>query len=254
MASTTGFSQALKRATARGRPIEVLISNEIIIDSAAADPSEELAQAIAAAAAVTEADGGAVVVPRGALSFGGLDRADWAPESDALIQGWLVRPSDQPRLSRMVRDARKAGVEVGLIDTAEGWTAAVCVANASSSQRWPLPPPLRVWLDAVPGRSAVAVMAPVRSGTLRDEIADAFGLTVIEAGVAAALMDAPSVEIAAARLKLPTGRAREALARAKRKIGASSTGAMTRLVLEAILRGSAFLPGLPDARWPACWS
>jgi pimeloyl-ACP methyl ester carboxylesterase/DNA-binding CsgD family transcriptional regulator len=120
----------------------------------------------------------------------------------------------------------------GLVEALDGAVLATCVGSAGSAARWPLPPEALALLAAGSNRFALVAFAPSRVSDLAARATEAFGLTPLESRLAEALLDAPSIEVAADRAGVGRETARDAIRSAQRKAGVRRSSDLVREMLD----------------------
>lgn len=247
MTGEGSFVAALRRATLGHRPIEPLLRAEVLIEASRHDNPAELADALQEAAALPEHHGVTAVLSATSLAFAVVNAAGPGFEAGPGLQAWLESSSDDPVLRGLMQSATRGHPQLRSLSTVEGEVIVVYVAAADQARTWPLPAAQRRRLEMSPHWVVLAAMAATRSPDVRQELASLFDLTAAEAGVVAAFLNAPTVEVVARRLGASVASTRDALDRAKRKIGCRNSSAMTRRVLEALLRGQTGVAALDEA-------
>ena len=152
---------------------------------------------------------------------GGLLCAD--PPFPALADGGAAAS-----VRDLLRRAAQGEPAIGLVETDAGGVVALCAASPARAAAWPLSQALRAAL-AGPGRLWVLMaFAPARASTLARHAAATFGLSDLESRVAAAMVEVPTLEIAASRVGVGRATARDALQGAMHKMGEARIPALVR--------------------------
>ncbi|MBV8682403.1 MAG: alpha/beta fold hydrolase [Caulobacteraceae bacterium] len=172
--------------------------------------------------------------PPGALSFAVLDGDGCARAADADFVSLFPDDLRTPRLKALLRRAEDGGPSVGLIEDRAGRPAAVCLAPPKDASHWPLDARLQDELKRPGRRWVLMAFVPTASPNLNEQAAAAFGLSRLQAAVAVAMLEAPTLEIAAERLGVKHGTAKDALRDAMRKIGVARTPALVRSLTDLI--------------------
>ena len=166
--------------------------------------------------------------PAGALWFAVVDRDGRVRAADAGFAALFPDDLRTPRLGELLRRAEGGESSVGLVEDRAGRPIAVCLASPAEARDWPLDQRLRRELAAAGRRWVLMAFVPMRLPSLTERAASAFGLSRLQAAVAVAMLEAPTLEIAADRLGVSQETARDALRGAMRKMGAPRTGALVR--------------------------
>lgn len=172
--------------------------------------------------------------PPGALLFAVLDGDGRVRAVDAGFAALFTDDLRTPRLIELLRRAENGEPSVGLIEDQAGRPVAVCLAQPGEAHDWPLDDRLQGELASTGRRWVLMAFAPTRAGDLTEQAASAFGLSRLQARVAVAMLEAPTLEIAAERLGVSQETARHALRGAMRKVGAPRTAALVRSLTDLI--------------------
>ncbi|MFZ5670942.1 MAG: alpha/beta fold hydrolase [Pseudomonadota bacterium] len=214
------FPELLRERLAEGRPSQAVLDGWTTIEASIRNDPEALEAALAEAARFDAAHGSATVAPRSALGFAVAEASGDLVLADEAFRRWFGDQADSPAFRRLVRLALKNGQASGLVEAGDGAAMAACAAVREAAGGWPLPVDCRQAM-ARPGRRVVLLcFAPSRAGDLAARASEAFGLTPLEARLAEAMLDAPNLDTAAARIGVGRETAREALRKAMRKAGA----------------------------------
>lgn len=144
-----------------------------------------------------------------------------------------------PALKRLFRQARRGEAAIGLVETPGGALIAVCAASSSAASAWPLTDVTRGALAMSKGQLAAMAFKPLRQADIGRRAASAFGLSELESRVVAALLEAPTLEIAASRIGVGRETARGALNGAMRKVGVKRTADLVRRLINLMCGASA---------------
>ncbi|THD57484.1 LuxR C-terminal-related transcriptional regulator [Phenylobacterium sp.] len=178
------------------------------------------------------------MAPAAALSFAVVDSRGRARAADASFLAMFSDDLGVPALLRLLQAAGAGEPSVGLVQTLAGVPAAVCAALPDQAVGWPMPAELRAALAGGGRRWALLAYVPLRLPKFAEDAAAAFGLTNREVRVAVALLEAPTLEIAAARLRIGRETARDALNGAMRKMGVRRTAALVRRLTDLVCQVS----------------
>lgn len=182
------------------------------------------------------AAGAAVLAPREAVAVGVLRADGGAAYADGAFQAWFPVTAGQPDLTRLTQEARRGRPAIGRVETADGAVLAAWAGPGDATAAWPLEPGARAAL-AGPGRVLVVVFAPSRSSELAQRAADAFALSPLETRLAEALLFAPTLELAAARIGVGRETARDAQRRIAAKLGVRRAPEIVRRLLDLMCGG-----------------
>ena len=150
-------------------------------------------------------------------------------------------PADDlpPAFTHLCRQARRGEPAIGLAETAEGALISVCVASADAASVWPLGEAIRSALNMAEDQVVVMAFKPLRQADIGRRAASAFGLSELESRVVAALLEAPTLDIAASRIGVGRETARGALNGAMRKVGVKRTPDLVRRLTNLMCGASA---------------
>lgn len=126
-------------------------------------------------------------------------------------------PAESDDCVRLAGKARWEGRLRGLVRSRTGDVVAMEAVTGGGG--WPLPSPARIALETAAERILLVAFAPSRSSGIALVSAKALGLTPREADLAAALLESPSVHLAAAKIGMSPATAKDTLARACRRAG-----------------------------------
>ncbi len=226
--------QSLRAALAHGRPAEVILDQWPDLEASARHEPDDLAAAIADAARMAPADGLAALAPAAAVAAAVLGPSGQRIVSDRAFDVWFDRPFETLDMRRLMKLAARTGRASGLAPGRDGAANAVSVGRRDAADGWPLTEACRTALAAGPGRLVVLAFAPSRASDLVLRAADAFGLTPLEARLAEALLDSPTLQAAAERIGVGRETARDALRGAMKKTGARRSPDLVRRMMDLI--------------------
>jgi pimeloyl-ACP methyl ester carboxylesterase/DNA-binding CsgD family transcriptional regulator len=173
----------------------------------------------------------AVAIRDAMLAFAvvGPDGAIRAADAAFPLQAGSLPPS----IAALLRQARGGEPAFGVVESSSGAVIAICAAKAAAAAAWPLGAPIRAALGA-PAQVVLMAFRPPGHADIARQAAATFGLSVLEARAATALLEAPSIEVVASRLGVGPATARGALNGAMRKVGVRRTPALARRMIELI--------------------
>ncbi len=216
---------------------------QLLHTTADRDP-EALAEALQMAA-VINASAFTSLAPRAGFGMAvvGLDhRCHYA---DSRFRTWFGNPGDSPALRRLAHQAARQGQASGLVDDLQGAAMAACAAGPEAMGSWPVPADVREIAQAGHRRIVLICFAPSRDKSLALEAATMLGLTPLESRLAEAMLDAPTVQVAAERIGVGYETAREALGKIKKRLGVKRTSDIVRRLM-TLMCGDIFLE--PDLK------
>lgn len=216
---------------------------QLLHTTADRDP-EALAEALQMAA-VINASAFTSLAPRAGFGMAvvGLDhRCHYA---DSRFREWFGNPGDSPALRRLAHQAARQGQASGLVDDLEGAAMAACAAGPDALENWPVSAEVREIAAAGAKRIVLMCFAPSRDKSLALEAAGMLGLTPLESRLAEAMLDAPTVQVAAERIGVGYETAREALGKIKKRLGVKRTSDIVRRLM-TLMCGDIFLE--PDLK------
>ena len=216
---------------------------QLLHTTADRDP-EALAEALQMAA-VINASAFTSLAPRAGFGMAvvGLDhRCHYA---DSRFRDWFGAPGDNPGLRRLAHQAARQGQASGLVDGLEGAAMAACAAGPEAMTNWPVPAEVRDIALAGAKRIVLICFAPSKDKSLALEAASMLGLTPLESRLAEAMLDAPTVQVAAERIGVGYETAREALGKIKKRLGVKRTSDIVRRLM-TLMCGDIFLE--PDLK------
>jgi len=144
----------------------------------------------------------------------------------------LAGENVSPSIMQLIRAARGGRPAIGLAESASGSLGAFCVSPAHLASAWPLSETARSVLNEA--HFVLMAFRPPPLSPIARLAASAFGLSDLEARVAGALLEAPTLDIAAGNLGVGRETARSALKGAMRKMGVRRTPALIRRMLELL--------------------
>lgn len=172
-----------------------------------------------------------VAVRGSILAFAVVNRHDGVRAADPAFPFDGALP---PALVRLVRQARRGSARVGLVETGAGELIAVCAALSDRTGAWPLQGEVGA-AARTPGADVVIMaFTPLGDSPVARRALSVFGLSDLEARVAVALLEAPTLEIAASRVGVGRETARSALNGAMRKVGVKRTPELVRRISDVI--------------------
>lgn len=216
---------------------------QLLHTTADRDP-EALAEALQMAAAIN-ASAFTSLAPRAGFGMAviGLDhRCHYA---DSRFRDWFGNPAESPALRRLAQQAARHGQASGLVDDRDGAAMAACAAGPQALAQWPVSTEVREIATAGSKRIVLMGFAPSRDKSLALEAAGMLGLTPLESRLAEAMLDAPTVHVAAERIGVGYETAREALGKIKKRLGVRRTNDIVRRLM-TLMCGDIFLE--PDLK------
>ncbi|MFY8140030.1 MAG: alpha/beta fold hydrolase [Caulobacter sp.] len=230
--SAATFPEVLRERLAEGRPAQAILDAWPLMEHALLREPEAMRAALEESARFAPSEGTATVAPRSALGFAVLDGDGELLHADDAFRRWFSEGVETLMIRRLVRQAQKDGQASGLIGGADGASIAACAGARDVAAGWPMPADCRAVLDG-PGRRIILLcFAPSRANDLSARATAAFGFTPLEARLAEALLDAASLEAAAARIGVGRETAREALKKAMKKAGARRSPDLVRRMMD----------------------
>ncbi|HYE44271.1 MAG TPA: LuxR C-terminal-related transcriptional regulator [Caulobacter sp.] len=179
-----------------------------------------------------------------AVAVVGLDRR--CHYADDRFLAWFGdEPVTHAGFRRLTQLALRQGQASGLVDANDGAAIAACAAGAQAAAGWPLPAEALQVLSAGSGRTVLIAFAPSRDPSLALRAARMLGLTPLEARLAEALLDSPTVQLAAERIGVGYETAREALGKIQKRLGVRRTSDVVRKLM-TLMCGDIFLE--PDLK------
>lgn len=152
--------------------------------------------------------------------------------ADGQLARWLEDPSTRAACLELVDSARRGETHFGLIGMADDGVVAVCGAPAAVASRWT--PGKTAELTAPGAETALVAFAPTHSVDLVRRAAEAFGLSPLESRLVEALLQAPTLEVAAQQIGVGRETAKDALANAMRKVGVDRSAQLIARVVTLI--------------------
>jgi pimeloyl-ACP methyl ester carboxylesterase/DNA-binding CsgD family transcriptional regulator len=225
-------AEELRARLTEGRPSQAVLDSFHAIEASAIREPEALAAALEDAARLDLSQALSTLIPARALGVAvssGEGRVLWR---NPAFSTWFGGDGDTAAFQRLLRLAMKGGPVSGLVEAMDGAVLATCVGGAESAARWPLPPEALALLGAGSNRFALVAFAPSRVSDLAARATQAFGLTPLESRLAEALLDAPSIEVAADRAGVGRETARDAIRSAQRKAGVRRSSDLVREMLD----------------------
>ena len=202
------------------------------LESSALHEPEALAAVLADAARLDASAGSAALTPASALGAAVVSATGQLVYADPSFVAWFDQPLDSLDFRRLIKQAQKGGHAAGLVIARDGAAVAASVAPRGQADGWPLSELCRAALDDGTSRLVILAFAPSRASDLALRAADAFGLTPLEARLAEALLAAPTLHAAAARIGVGRETARDALRGAMKKAGAKRSPDLVRRMMD----------------------
>lgn len=226
------LAEELRARLIEGVPSQAVLDSFHAIEASAIREPEALAAALEDAARLDLSQALSTLIPARALgvAVSGADgRVQWR---NPAFTAWFGENGDTPAFHRLLKLATRGQPVSGLVEALDGAVLASCVGSAGSAARWPLPAEALALLAAAPTRFALVAFAPSRVSDLATRATEAFGLTPLESRLAEALLDAPSIEVAADRVGVGRETARDAIRSAQRKAGVRRSSDLVRRMLD----------------------
>ncbi len=226
------LAEELRARLNEGRPSQAVLDSFHAIEASAIREPEALAAALEDAARLDLSQALSTLIPARALGVA-ISSADGRVQwRNAAFSAWFGEQGEAPAFHRLLKLATRREPVSGLVEAHDGAVLATCVGCARSAARWPLPAEALSLLGAGSGRFALVAFAPSRVSELAARATEAFGLTPLESRLAEALLDAPSIEVAADRAGVGRETARDAIRSAQRKAGVRRSSDLVREMLD----------------------
>lgn len=225
-------AEELRARLLDGRPAQAVLDSYRAIEASAIREPEALAAVLEDAARLDLSTALSTLIPARALGVAVTTGEGAVLWRDAAFTAWFGEEADTPAFLRLLKLAGKGAPASGLVEALDGAAVAACAGGAEAARRWPLSPEALAVLGAAPGRYVLLGFAPSRISALAARATEAFGLTPLESRMAEALLDAPSLEVAADRVGVGRETARDAVRSAQRKAGARRSGDLVRQMLD----------------------
>ncbi len=145
---------------------------------------------------------------------------------------WLADPSARAACLKLLDFAKDGDTRFGLVDMPGDGVIAICAAPAAVAAVWT--PGMGAQLADPAAETALVAFAPSRSVDLLRWAAESFGLSPLEARLVEALLQAPTLQVAAERIGVGRETAKEALANAMRKVGVERATQLVSRVVDLI--------------------
>lgn len=239
-----GFPDILRARLAEGRPSQAILEDWAAMAWALDRDPEALTAALTEAAQFDAGQGSATVAPRSAIGVAIVEASGELALADELFSKWFGEKPDMSAFRRLIRLAVRDGQASGLVEDGHGAALATCAGIGVAAAGWPLPEACRAAMTGSPRRVALLCFAPSRASDLAARASEAFGLTPLEARLAEALLDAPNLDTAAARIGVGRETAREALKKAMKKAGARRSPDLVRRMMDLMCGDHATPPAL----------
>jgi len=178
------------------------------------------------------------IAPTSALAFAVVDKSGVLRGCDASFAATGLGDSRGVSIRRLITRARSGDPAVGLAETSFGAVVALCAALPLYADAWPLTELVRSALERAAEPVVLMAFAAERASQLAFEAVEMFGLSELEARVAVALLEAPTLEIAASTVGVGRETARVALAGAMRKMGVRRTPMLISRLIDLIHGGT----------------
>ncbi len=140
--------------------------------------------------------------------------------------------ADSVACRRLIAEARRSGRAAGLVASLDRGAVVVEARARSQTGAWPLAAEIQAGLAEVGERLLLVAFAPSRDRGLALVASATLGLTPREADLAAALLEAPTLEVAASRVGMSVDTAKDALERAGRRIGVRGASELVGRLLD----------------------
>ncbi len=225
-------AEELRARLREGRPSQALLDSFRAVEASAIREPEALAAVLEDAARLDLSASLSTLIPARALGCAVADHSGEVIWRDRAFAAWFGEASDSTPFLHLLRLAARDGSASGLVEASDGAVLAGCAGGGEAAARWPLPQEALSALAAAPGRHVLLGFAPSRVSALAARATDAFGLTPLESRLAEALLDAPSIEVAADRAGVGRETARDAIRSAQRKTGARRSSDLIRQMLD----------------------
>lgn len=239
-----GFPEIMRARLAEGRPSQAILEDWVAMAWALDRDPDALTAALAEAAQFDAGQGSATVAPRSAIGVAVVEAGGELVLADEVFSKWFGGQPDLAAFRRLVRLALRDGQASGLVEGCDGAALAACAGVGEAAAGWPLPEACRTVMAGSARRVALLCFAPSRASDLAARASQAFGLTPLEARLAEALLDAPNLEAAAARIGVGRETAREALKKAMKKAGARRSPDLVRRMMDLMCGDHATPPAL----------
>ena len=229
------LARELRARILDGRPSEAVLDGWRTLESSLSTEPEAVAEALGEAARLDASEGFAALTSASAVGAAVVSVGGELVQADDTFLAWFGPPQESLGFRRLFKAALKSGRAVGLVEAVDGSSVAACAGSAEIAGGWPLSPTVRAALDAPGRRVALLGFAPSRASDLAARACMAYGFTPLEARLAEALIDAPNLHEAAARIGVGRETAREALKKAMRKAAARRSPDLVRRMMDLMI-------------------
>ena len=218
----TSLGATLREAVVDGRPAPAFIGAWSALNDDDAAWKDLIGEITATAARLHPSVGTATSVHPDAIAVALVDRRGRLRQADARFIAWVGDPATLPSCERLTAIAARTGRSIGLVTAADGRVLSLFAVRRDLAGPW------RVIAGDLPAscepRDQVLLIAfaPSNCSVLIARAAAAIGLSPLEARLAEALLDAPSLKMAAEGIGVGRETAKDALASAMRKAGVAS--------------------------------
>ncbi len=226
------LAEELRARLTEGRPSQAVLDSFHAIEASAIREPEALAAALEDAARLDLSQALSTLIPARALGVAVSSAEGRVQWRNPAFSAWFGEQGETPAFHRLLKLATRGEPVSGLVEALDGAVLATCVGCAQSAARWPLPAEALALLGAGANRFALVAFAPSRVSELAARATEAFGLTPLESRLAEALLDAPSIEVAADRAGVGRETARDAIRSAQRKAGVRRSSDLVRAMLD----------------------
>ena len=187
------------------------------------------------------------VLPSSGLAFAVVDRHGLIEAADSRFAALSIGAAHCASIAELVRRARGGETAVGLAETVTGRVVALCAASPTQGSAWPFNEHVRAALEGAGEPILLMAFAAERASDLMRRAVAVFGLSELQARVAVALLEAPTLEMAARGLGVGRETARDALSGAMRKMGVRRTPQLVRRLTELMHGATCLEEGDPLA-------
>lgn len=167
------------------------------------------------------------------IAAAALDARGAVVASDTRFDAWFGQDAVDPALAASVATRRSVSLERTI--AADGAPTSIAYAASSRALNWALPPEVKAAVQNGAASVAVVAVCPSRAGPVLARAAAAYGLTLAEARLVAALVPAGGLTAAARAVGVRDSTARRTLADAMRKVGVRKQAALVSRVATTAL-------------------
>lgn len=215
-----------------GRLSDTVLETWPAFEAAANRDASSLARAFSEAARHSGASGATVLAPASAVATAVVGAGGEVHFADPSFRAWFDAPREALDFRRLIKMALKDGDASGVVEAKDGAVIAARAGLARGAGGWPLSPECRAALAYPATRVVLVAFAPSRSAELRSRATEAFGFTPLEGRLAAALLNASSLNEAAESIGVGRETARDALRGAMKKSGARRSPDLVRRMMD----------------------